>query len=168
MRAGIVLISAMLPVLVIACSGSNVTVSSDPDRQFGHRYEGVPPDGYNVVTISVPEEELDFTYFPATFDHVIVRPELIRLEQDTVEVEILVKGSLPDACMELHAFDQKRAGNLITATLQMRRPASRVCATVRRPYRLYLILEGGFTQGNYSLNLNDEVVPFTVRQIEAG
>ncbi len=168
MRGVHVSLTVILSVFAVACSGPSGMVSADPDRQFGHRYEGTPPDGYNTITISVPEEELEFTYFPATFDRVIVRPDMLKSEQDTVAVEILVKGSMPDACMELHAFDQKRTGNIITATLQMRRPGSRVCATVRRPYRLYLMLEGGFARGSYSLKLNDESVPFTVRQAEAG
>ncbi len=83
-------------------------------------------------------------------------------------MEILVKGSLPDACMELHAFDQERVGNIITATLQMRRGQSHVCATARRPYRLYLMLERGFVQGHYTLKLNDSTIPFTIRKPEAG
>ncbi|MCY3486983.1 MAG: hypothetical protein OXH34_00950 [Bacteroidetes bacterium] len=166
MRTGFATLTVLLLGYVMACSGSNTATSTEPDMRFGHRYEGVPPDGYHTVTISVPEQGHTFTYFPATFDRVFVRPELFHLEQDTVAVEILVKGSLPDACMELHAFDQERMGNIITATLQMRRGQSRVCVTARRPYRLYLVLEGGFVQGHYTLKLNDSTIPFTVRKLE--
>ena len=150
---------------IMACSGPTAEVSMDPDRRFGHRYEGASPDGYHTVTIRVPEEESEFDYFPATFDQIIVRPERVESDQDTVAVEILVKGSLPDACMELHAFDQKRVGNLITATLEMRRPQSQICATVRRPFRLYLMLEDGFALGHYTLRLNNSTVPFVVRNL---
>ncbi|MCY4159561.1 MAG: hypothetical protein OXE92_00685 [Bacteroidetes bacterium] len=153
-------------LFLAACSAPRSVVSTDPDMQYGHRYEGIAPDGYTTVKINKPDVEADFMYFPATFDHVIVRSNLIPLEQDTVAVEILVKGRLPDACMELHAFNQKKTENIITATLEMRRLQSSVCATVLHPYRLYLMLEGGFKQGHYSLRLNDTVVPFRVRQAE--
>lgn len=166
MRTGFVALAVFLLGYVMACSGPNTATSTEPDMRFGHRYEGSPPDGYRTVTISVPEQERTFTYFPATFERVIVRPEPFQLEQDTVAVEILVKGSLPDACMELHAFDQERMGNIITATLQMRRGQSHVCAAARRPYRLYLTLEGGFIEGHYTLKLNDSTIPFTVRKRE--
>lgn len=167
MRTSLTLLVVACLGFIAACSGPVATDPTDPDTSFGHRYEGQAPDGYNVVTISVPEEELEFAYFPATFDHVIVRPDLMQLQTDTVHVEILVKGSLPDACMELHAFDQERTGNMVTATLQMRRPQSRVCASVRRPYRLYLMLEDGFVQGHYTLKLNDSVIPFVVEYTES-
>lgn len=163
MKTGFATITVLLLGYVMACTGSNTATSTEPDRRFGHRYEGVAPDGYHTVTISLPDQESTFTYFPATFNRVIVRPELLHLEQDTVAVEILVKGSLPDACMELHAFDQERVENIIRASLQMRRGQSRVCSTTRRPYRLYLMLEGGFVQGHYTLKLNDSIIPFTVR-----
>ncbi|MDE2645440.1 MAG: hypothetical protein OXI05_06345 [Bacteroidota bacterium] len=166
MRTGFATLTVLLLGYVTACSGSNTATSTEPDMRFGHRYEGVAPDGYRTVTISVPEQERKFTYFPATFDRVFVRPELLQLEQDTVAVEILVKGSLPDACMELHTFDQERMGNIITATLQMSRGQSHVCATARHPYRLYLMLEVGFVQGHYTLKLNDSTIPFTVRKLE--
>jgi len=138
----------------------------DPDMQFGHRYEDVAPDGYSTITIQPPDETLRFTYFSATFDRVIVRSDMALLEHDPVEVEILIKGRLPDACMELHAFNQKRTGNIITATLMMRRLESHACATVRRPYRLYLMLEDKYELGSYTLKLNNTAVPFVVQQAE--
>ena len=167
MRASLTLLMVACLGFFGACSGPVATTPTDPDTSFGHRYEGQAPDGYNAVTISVPDEELEFAYFPATFDHVIVRPDLMQLQTDTISVEILVKGSLPDACMELHAFDQERTGNVVTATLQMRRPQSRVCASVRRPYRLYLMLEDSFVQGHYTLKLNGSIIPFVVQYIES-
>ncbi len=166
MKMGVASLTALLFACVTACSGSNTAPPADPDLRFGHRYEAPPPDGYRTVTIDVPDGEHTFRYFPVTFERVVVRPDLLYLETDTVAVEILVKGHLPDTCVKMHAFDQKRAGNIIRATLQMRRPQSQVCAISRRSYRLYLMLEGGFTKGHYTLKLNDTIVPFTVRLLE--
>ena len=81
----------------------------------------------------------------------------------TVDVEVLVKGAFPDACMALHEVEQKRTGNIINATLAMRRPQGAICASVRRPYRFYVMLDGRYSLGNYTLKLNDQAIPFQIR-----
>ncbi|MCY4171112.1 MAG: hypothetical protein OXF08_05885 [Bacteroidetes bacterium] len=145
-----------------ACSGPNASTPVDPDLKFGHRYIKESPDGEYIVSITKPDSETDYTYFPATFNHVIIRSDSITAERNAVPVEALVKGNFPDLCTELHRFDQKRAGNIITTTLEMRRPTSRVCANLIYPYQIYLTLSDEFIQGYYILKLNDRVIPFKV------
>ncbi len=166
MRPSLSLIFVVTLVFMFACSGPSTEIQVDPDRRFGHRYDGLPPDGHQPMTFRIPEDASTFDYFPATFNDVIIRPDVVHHEQDTVLVEILVKGSLPDGCMELHTFDQKRTGHIITASLQMRRPHARICTSVRRPYRVYLMLDGGFAPGHYTLKLNGDSVPFRVRALD--
>ena len=151
-------------LLVIgACSGPRGSADETPDMQFGHRVEGEDPDGRRTLTISAPGTQEAFTVLPATFESVTVRPAPLVDDEDEVAVEILIKGAFPDACIELHQFEQVRSGNLIEATLNMRRPDGAVCMNVRRPYRLYLMLEGAYKEGNYVLKVNGEAIPFTVR-----
>ena len=40
----------------------------------------------------------------------------------------------------------------------MRRPNGTVCASVMRPYRFYVLLEGNFDDGNYALKVNDRYI----------
>lgn len=150
-------------LLIGACSGPRGSADETPDMQFGHRFEGEDPDGRRTLTIYEPVLQQAFTVLPATFESITVRPAPLTDEDDQVAVEILIKGAFPDACIELHQFNQERSGNLIEATLDMRRPDDVVCMNVRRPYRLYLMLEGTFTEGHYVLKVNGEAVPFTIR-----
>ena len=135
------------------------------DDQYGHRIEGETPDGRQTIIILPAEEERTYRFFPAVYQSVNVRPAPIRSATDEggVSVEILVKGAFPDACTELHDVEQVRTGNLIRVSLQMRRPAGAICASVLRPYRFYLELEGLYAVGAYSLFLNDRAHPFEIR-----
>lgn len=153
--------------VVAGCLGSRDAQEVPPDERFGHRYETEGPDGRRTLSIIPPDSALTYFYYPATFDTVVVRPSPfaadVPAETQQVEVEILVKGAFPDACSELHGIQQERAGNIINATLEMRKPEGSICASVRRPYRFYVMLEGRYGLGAYTLKLNDEVVPFEIR-----
>ena len=149
------------------CSGSRSAEEISPDQRFGHRYEEHAPDGRRTISITPAESGVDYFYYPATFDSVNVRPApfdvSVPVEGQDVEVEVLVKGAFPDACMELHSMSQERAGHIINATLEMRRQQGSICASVRRPYRFYVMLDGRYGTGNYTLKLNGRAIPFQVR-----
>ena len=150
-------------VLVLAsCTGPGQAQESEPDQQFGHRYEGEAPDGRRTVDIAPEPETTTFSYYPAIFDSVVVRPAPFEAGVKEVPVEVLIKGAFPDGCLQLHAFEQERTGNIVTANLTMRRPQEVICASVRRPYRLYVMLNGLFTAGNYTMKLNGQPIVFQV------
>lgn len=151
-----------------ACSGSSGTVIN-PDDQFGHRVDGSTPDGRSTIVIQAPEVGREYNYYPAIFQSVNVRaePSEGQAAATGVSVEVLVKGAFPDACTELHDVNQERAGNVIRVVLRMRRPVGAVCASVLRPYRFYLELDGVYAVGAYSLLLNDESNPFEIRAARA-
>lgn len=148
----------------VGCLSTSKT-SIDPDDQFGHRVEGETPDGRRTIVIDPETSDREYRFFPATFQSINVRPASVRSasDQSGVSVEILVKGAFPDACTELHDVEQERAGNIIRVALRVRRPAGAVCASVLRPYRFYLELEGSYAVGAYSLFLNGKSHPFEIR-----
>lgn len=156
--ATLLLVTIMLP----ACAALKPEISEE-DR-FGHRVDGEDPDGRTTIAVSAPREDIDYRLFDATYETVTIRPATLTQEtlREGVPVEVLIKGAFPDACSELHDVTQQRAGNLILVTLTMRRPQGSVCASVLRPYRYYLDLEGMYTAGPYSLKLNDSTHPFEV------
>ena len=82
---------------------------------------------------------------------------------DSARVDVLIRGSFPDACYELSGVTQSRVARLIDVTLTVRRPQGAFCATVVRPYRFYLELDGRFAPGPYTLTVNGTVAPFEVR-----
>ena len=165
--AGRVVGVLVLVGLMAGCAGSRAAEETPPDEQFGHHYEDEAPDGRRTIMITPPDSAVAYFYYPAIFDTVIVRPALFDTgspaQGQTVDVEVLVKGAFPDACMELHTIGQERTGNIINAALEMRRPQGAICASVRRPYRFYVMLEGRYSLGNYTLKLNDQAISFQVR-----
>ena len=152
--------------LAAGCSGSRSAEEALPDERFGHRYDSEAPDGRRTIAIAPADSAVDYFYYPAPFDSVNVRPALfeagIPSEGQQVEVEVLIKGAFPDACMELHAIEQERTGHIINVTLEMRRPQGSICASVRRPYRFYVMLQGRYRLGNYTLKLNGTAIAFQV------
>ncbi len=140
------------------------------EEQFGHRVEGNSSDGRATIAVTPPEEGTDYRYFAATYDTIVTRSETVSLSNVAagVPVEVLIKGSFPDSCSQLHDVVQQKAGNLILVTLTMRRPQGAICASVLRPYRFYLTLDGLYSPGPYSLKLNDVSHPFVIRNPTGG
>lgn len=137
----------------------------DPDAQFGHRVDGTTDDGRTTIAINPPDASITYRYFPATFESVIVRPAPPSAAGNGpgVPVEVLIKGSFPDACAELHDVSQVRRGRMVEVTLQMRRATGSVCAAVLRPYRFYLQLEGTYEPGAYTMTLNSKPHSFEIQ-----
>lgn len=165
--------SALIPLLALAlasCMGSN-DVQVPPDETFGHRVEEEGPAGRRTIDVTPPESDQRYFYYPAVLDTVHVRPAPFDSDHavdDQVPVDVLVKGSLPDACTELHDATQERFGHIIEVKLQTRRPQGAVCATVIRPFRFYMKLQGLYGPGSYTLKLNDKIIPFSVRERQTG
>ena len=148
--------------LLAACAGVRTT-EKPLDERFGHRFEGKAADGRETIVITTPEEDREYVYYPATHDTVHIRQADPASPSDlTTQVEVLIKGAFPDACTELHAVDQERAEHILNVKLDMRRPRGVLCASVVRPYRFYLLLEGLYEPGHYSLKINDRSHPFVV------
>ncbi len=126
-----------------------------------------PVDSLQITRLEAPEKGKEYFYYPAIFDTVQVYPLFSMVDSSAweqgVPVEVLIKGALPDACTELHAVKQERAGHLIRVELLIRRPRRKTCVSVARPYKFYLRLEGRFPPGHYTLYVNDRVYPFQVR-----
>lgn len=169
-RRGILVVLVTIATTVAACMGSR-EVEVVPDERFGHRFEESGPEGRRTIAILPPDSGASFFYYPVFFDTVHVRPASFSsplAENGRVPVEVLVKGSLPDACTELHDVTQERFGHIIHLEIEMRRPQGSVCTSVTRPYRFYLRLDGMYEPGSYTLKLNNRIFPFPVKAPEAG
>ncbi|MDA0874993.1 MAG: hypothetical protein O3C45_08030 [Bacteroidetes bacterium] len=153
-----------LTVFLGACA--TIGPEPDPDATFGHRVDGDDTEGRTTIVIAPAAEDVEYRFFEASYESVTIRPDLVTPANSAagVPVEVLIKGAFPDACSELHEVQQQRAGNLVLVTLTMRRPQGSVCASVLRPYRYYLDLNGRFAPGAYSLRLNDDTHAFVVRE----
>lgn len=149
----------VVAVGVAGCAGLRKT-EKPPDDRFGHRFEGKASDGRETIVIQTPEEAVEYVYFAAPHDTVHVRQSGVAAEG--AEVEVLIKGAFPDACTELHSVSQERSGHILNVDLQMRRRRGVLCASVVRPYRFYLVLDGLYEQGHYTLKINGIAHAFVV------
>ena len=157
-------------VLILAGCASSSRLAEPLDEQFGHRYDGTAPDGRTTQVITPSDDDLQYLYSEAVFDTLHIRPQKLTNSMaesgETVKVEVLVKGSFPDSCTRLDNLEQSRAQNIIDATLTTRRPKSSVCASVIRPFRFYMLLDGDYSEGNYTLKLNGKARPFAIRSVK--
>lgn len=158
--------AALLLCLCAACSGGRLT-EEPVDEQFGHRYPEAAPGGRTVLEITPPDSLREYFFYPAVIDSVHVRPAPLDpglpAETQRVPVEVLIKGALPDLCTELHGVEQIRTGHILDVELLIRRPKGAVCARTMHTYRFYLMLEGLYEPGFYTLKLNDSIYAFEVR-----
>ncbi len=84
------------------------------------------------------------------------------LESFPVQVQVVVKGSLPDACTEIGEIGQTRDGNAVTVTIGAVRPADALCAQVLEPFEQVVPLDGPFPPGTYVVRVNGVETSFTV------
>ena len=143
-----------------ACAGPTATVEpSSPDR-FGYRAGS--DDRRETMEPRPATDSLRYLVFPAVVDSVGVRTAGRPLPGDGVAVEAVIQGALPDACAELEAVTQSRQGHFVDVELTMRQRRETVCAAVVRPFRTYLVLDGPFEAGSYTLTVNGSNTPFQV------
>ena len=139
-----------------------------PDQRFGTVVLPESSEDPDVLTVLPADSSRAYFYTDAVVTSVNARVETPERggaapRTDSARVEVLVRGSFPDACYELSGVAQNRIARLIDVTLTARRPQGAFCATVVRPYRFYLLLDGLYAPGPYTLTVNGTVAPFEVR-----
>jgi hypothetical protein len=149
----------ILMVLLTACSTTETVTVDGEGTDFGHRIEG-ETDGRRTVVITPAGNASEYEVSPAPYETVDIR--IGRKDLQGTPIELLIKGSLPDACTELHGVNQTRNDAEVIVQIQSRRPSGALCATVIRPYRFYLALDGAFAPGQYALDLNGRTHQFSV------
>lgn len=149
---------AAVAFCVAGCGGPGEAVRAD---QFGYRVAG-ETGGRTTVAVAPPDTTQRTLVFPIVIDSVGVRAAGRPAPGDAVAVEAVIHGAFPDACSVLSGVEQSRSGHYVTATLTMRQPLETVCAAVVRPFRYYLVLDGVYPAGSYTLTVNDTPYPFQV------
>ncbi len=92
----------------------------------------------------------------------VERVDVQVLESFPVQVQVVVQGSLPDACTEVGEVRQTRDGNTLTMTIGTSRPVDAMCAQVLMPVEQTVPLDGPFPPGTYVVNVNGVETSFTV------
>ncbi|TDI77543.1 MAG: hypothetical protein E2O84_00845 [Bacteroidetes bacterium] len=143
----------MLSMILVVSSGcmSANSGGGNVESGFGNRETDGEGGRSTIVITSVPNVN-EYVVSPVPFESADIR--VGTRENGTAPVEILVKGAFPDSCTELHGANQTRTNSEVIVNIQARRPVNAVCASVMRPYRFYLTIDGTFESGRYTLDLN--------------
>lgn len=78
------------------------------------------------------------------------------------EVFVHVHGVLLDGCTFLGAVEQHRDGQMITVTIATRHTKAEVCTMIAQLVDKTIRLDGAFTPGSYTVNVNGVVGKFSV------
>lgn len=85
------------------------------------------------------------------------------LESFPVQVQAVVRGQLPDACVAITGHEAVSAGPTFRIRLTTARQTDRVCAQVVTPFEEVVALDvAGLPAGAYDVRINDLVEPFTL------
>ena len=151
--------------LLAGCAGGGAAREKPPDQRYGHRYEGADQEGRVTLVITPPEPGQEYAYYDVPVSEVIVRAAPFEADEETVPAEVLIKGGLPNGCLQLHQAERERDGHFLFVDFIMRWPEGNApCARFERHYRFYLPLPGRYAPGDYTLKLNGDVYPFSVRR----
>lgn len=85
------------------------------------------------------------------------------LESFPVQVQAVVRGQLPDACVAITNKEVVSAGPTFRIRLTTARQTDRICAQVLMPFEEVVALDvAGLPAGAYDVRINDLVEPFTL------
>ena len=98
----------ILPVILVASSGcmSGKSTGEPVDTGFGNR-EADEADGRSTVVVTSIPNAADYAVSSVPYESADVR--VGTTSNGSSPVEILVKGSFPDSCTELHGANQTRS-----------------------------------------------------------
>ena len=181
-------IAALVFLLVVGCKPT-ATPMVEPDQPVEQQPGGAPdesdtsPDGEEVVSPSTdtPSDDEAIGGLPGAPDADATEPgmevppggvecgeanvtdvQVLLMESWPVQVGLVIRGTLPDACTEIADVQEQRSGNTITLTVQTNRPKDMMCAQVVTDFEHRYRLEGGFYSGDYTIDVNGFIVEFHV------
>jgi inhibitor of cysteine peptidase len=100
---------------------------------------------------------------PVAGDAAVEDIEIMMLESFPVQVSVVVKGYLSDACTSLGEIVQSRNGNTFKVSIKTVRPADKVCADVISPFEETISLDVvGLKAGTYTVDVNGVTETFTL------
>ena len=92
--------------------------------------------------------------------------DIVLKESFPVQVDVVVKGDLPDGCTSLGDAKQQLVGNTFNINLETRKlkDGDVMCTQALVPFEETIALENvvGITAGEYSVNVNGVVKKFTM------
>jgi hypothetical protein len=153
--------------LLSACAGTRGLEDVPPDLRYGHRFEDVGPMGRITKYLTEPTVRQSTSLYPVHVDSVTVRHgQFVHgLDPDVqrVAADVVLKSAFPKTATNSTRSSSVASGTISRSSFLMRKPRDIVCNRVRVPFRHYVVLDGSFRPGHYTMKINSRVVPFQVR-----
>ena len=152
MRKSLIPLLLVLAVLAAGCFGLNLSSAPDDGDEPTSTLPG--SGGANPPTTTLPIAGR----FPVYIDGV----DILLLESWPVQVQAVVRGSLPTPCSRLAwIVDGPDAGGRITLTVYSTVDMDEICTQVLQPFE-HSIPVGSLTSGDYVLVVNGVEYPFSI------
>ncbi len=101
--------------------------------------------------------------YPPTDVAYVDSVDVLIMESFPVQVRVVIKGNLPDACSEISDVNQTRAGSTFTIDLVVTRDPLAKCAQVLMPFEQSVALDvAGLPAGTYTVEVEGVTTSFTL------
>lgn len=139
---GLFVLVTML-MLLIACGSSNEATQPEPGVQTALPPLSNAPDAAIQAQSPQPGTEAD-----------IETVEVVILESFPVQVQALIRGSLPNTCTVVDQVNQARDGSTFDVAISTLRQTDAMCAEQRQPFEQTVSLDVvGLPAGTYTVNV---------------
>lgn len=143
-------LAAFMVIAVVGCAAGTSGRTPEPDRPVSSDEPQPQRD---------KDESAIYQYGVASVDEIDIRI----MESFPVQVNVAVRGNLPDGCTEIDEAQVQREDNLFRITLTTRRPADRMCTEALVPYEHIIPLDVyGLPAGDYTVDVNGVTGAFTL------
>jgi hypothetical protein len=89
--------------------------------------------------------------------------DLLLMESFPLQVQVLVRGYLPDGCTQIDQIEQVRTGNVFRIQITTTRPADKMCTQIVVPFEESIPLDVvGLPAGTYTVDVNGVTASFTL------
>ena len=88
--------------------------------------------------------------------------DVLILESFPVQVNVVVRGTVPDACTQIGQVTQQRTDNQIEITVATTRDPNAFCAQVLTTVEETIAIPGDFPPGDYAVTVNGVTESFRV------
>jgi len=148
-------IPIVLAVLLLVAAGCSAapTVTPVPKR----------------VGESLPPTSEPASRDPVELDAIVEQVDILLKESYPVQVDLLIRGYLPDSCSVLDLLTQEVVGDRIVVSVVTTRPADAVCTQALEPFEVTFPLDlSELTAGSYTIDVNGVEEVFVVDESMVG
>ena len=158
-----------ISVFIVGCT-NDVTPIVEPPQIIATEALPTQSKASNLTATSEAEMTESIPHVSPYVQVTVTDVEIRFLETDPVQVELVIRGTVPDQCKYGFYSVENRVGQNVKVSLAGIHPADRSCPQVTQNIEYVLPLgrdmpeaERGFSSGDYMLTVNNYQTDFTIQ-----